>query len=286
VIGPVGAQVKIKAGCEAWAKLVEVAIGPQLLTQFVCDNLDDIPLLRNLRKKTGCNSSEMNIVCQRPGPRYKINGALGNIPIDGITLALDVLNVQSDLVFNCLCDSARLERKALATDRVTGDRKLVRSQNNRFANIYPDLQETYFYPDGDHFSVKQGNLSLRSNDRAGRGGLTQRIGGDAKTAVREAQNDLQYAKEEYRGKKDEMESVAAQLQDSKKAWNHYQKKSKDLALEVKRLEGEIEDLTEQVEEGEEQVRAATHAHRHTHTTTHTHLWSRADSQCEQGGCVL
>ena len=74
VYGPVGALLKMKAGNEKWAKLAEVAIQPQALQTFICDNEEDMKTLRRLRKETQCRTYELPLVYMNSGARYNVRG--------------------------------------------------------------------------------------------------------------------------------------------------------------------------------------------------------------------
>ena len=193
VYGPVGALLKMKAGKEKWAKLVEVAIQPLALSTFILDNEADMMVMKRLRKETQCRTHELPLLYMSPGPRYNVRA----LNVQGIETALSVLDVKKDIIFNFLCDNQRAERKGLAPSKSVSEDKLITMQNGKRVS---QMVECYFAPSGDHWQLKNGNLSIRSNTRP----LVSNIGKDTDAALKEARDEHKELEDEHRAKRAEI----------------------------------------------------------------------------------
>ena len=188
VLGPVGNYIQVKSGKEKWAKLADVAIGNIALQTFICDDNRDLALMRRLRKDCGCREMEIPITCQQPGARYNAPSQIDGV--SGLELCMNVLTIEHDIVFNFLCDSCRVERKALAPSKEESEKKLIAKHNGRMVVIDANVQECYFYPQGDYWILKNGNLSIRSNESK----LQSRLGRDTASTIEDTNKEMDSTK--------------------------------------------------------------------------------------------
>ncbi|GMI25107.1 hypothetical protein TeGR_g348, partial [Tetraparma gracilis] len=250
VVGPVGAYIKVKTGFEKWGKLAEAAINSMHLGAYLCSDQRDLKALRELRRQTRCKDSEHQVNFQRAGARYTVDKHLRALDrMAGVENCLNVLNIQNDLVFNFLCDSSRADRKALSETKTVGEDALIQRQNGRMVVVGGDLQECYFYPRGDYWSLKNGNMSMRSSDS--RGQLPQRFGIDQKRAVQEGKLELKQLQDELEELEKERNSIGRRQAELKNAWNALNKKVKDNEYAKKVLEEEVERLQQEIDEADE-----------------------------------
>ncbi len=237
VYGPIGAHIKVKAGKEKWGKIAEVAIGNMPLCQFVCDNQADLAVLRQLRKTTGCGDGDLSFSFQRPGPRYRTQPFPSEIR--GIEVCINVLQIENDLIYNYLCDTARAERKCLAATKEESEEKLIVRNGHKYMCRASDIQECYFYPNGDYWAVKNGGISIRSNDGPMKGRLgvnKEQMIANAISFAKGIEAELNEGRREHKKVNDEAASLKSEWNDLSKALTKVQRK-------IKQLEDDVEELT-------------------------------------------
>lgn len=108
VLGPVGTCVTLKEGMEEWSQALERALGP-LLRAFIVTDPDDRDRLSALAARR--NLRQLTIVTQPRHDRYRVQGIPGGE--GSVLLALDCLNIEHDILFNCLVDQLNIDRVAL-----------------------------------------------------------------------------------------------------------------------------------------------------------------------------
>eukprot|EP01039_Chlorochromonas_danica_P001809 gene1809-1976_t len=108
VVGPVGTCVALKEGMEEWSQALERTLGP-LLRAFIVTDADDRDRLSALAARR--NLRNLTIVTQPGHERYRVQGISGGE--GSVLLALGCLNVEHDIVFNCLVDQLNIDRVAL-----------------------------------------------------------------------------------------------------------------------------------------------------------------------------
>eukprot|EP01032_Pedospumella_encystans_P018896 gene18896-21497_t len=128
VIGPIGSRVTIREGCEKWSVALEAALFTNLRS-FIVTTVDDRNRLFGMMKNLQMERSH-TITVQAKGARFTTN-----IPaMDGALSMVDALNIEDDLVFNCLLDQINMDRVAFVdtekeissrfVERVNGEERL------------------------------------------------------------------------------------------------------------------------------------------------------------------
>jgi len=105
VIGPLGVHVALREGCDHLSFAIERAI-ERHLSSFIVTNMDDQQRLKQLIDETfGNRPGSPRIIIQVPEPRF--DKEIRCIP--NITTVLSAINIDNDMVFNCLVNLVRPE---------------------------------------------------------------------------------------------------------------------------------------------------------------------------------
>lgn len=178
VIGPIGSRLSIREGCEKWSVALETALFSSLRS-FIVTTVDDRNRLFNLMKAFHMEHYT-TIITQAQGARFPTN-----IPsMDGALSMVDALNIEDDLVFNCLLDQLNMDRVAFVetekeitsrfVEHVNGEDRLKFGLNR----ILSAKAVTVTYRDGNEsssFSWLQLTNALSTDDTAYIASLQQRL---------------------------------------------------------------------------------------------------------------
>jgi len=235
VIGPIGAQLKIRAGAERFAKLAESAIGGAM-DKFICTNDYDRTLLVRIRAEVGCNPRQCNIFQVHVHARYSVKQESFD---EGIEKMSSVLAIEDDLVYNCLVDNSKIDVRALAVSKQVSESGLLSTDGNGRECIKGDIQFVHFLPQGDHWKVNRGSRTVTSNER----GLNrQTIGVDKTAAIKETEREHAVLKQEVEDmKKREMEMLK-EIKEVKVKWNVEQRKLFQREDKRKKDQAKLDDL--------------------------------------------
>ena len=262
VIGPIGAFLKIAPGKEQFAELASTALGNGTLDRFIVTNAHDRKVMGDLRKQLQCGFSECGLFQVKKDKRFDVDGP----PAPDIETVASVLVISNDIVFNCLVDHANIEKRALATSKqISEDRLLISLDNGRY-KIRGEMHEVYFLPRGDKWTVRQGAMSLSSNDRK----MQRKIGVDRTQAIKESETELRQLEEELDQLKKAETAATKERVTLQKRWNEARREEKktldkigSLTRKKEEIEQEMEttantvmdttDLEEDVAQAEEQV---------------------------------
>ena len=264
VLGPIGAFIKIAPGKETYAELAENCLGYNTLDRFIVTNSQDRKLCESLRAKVGCKK-ECGLFQVSVSPRFSVPPP----PADDIETVASVLSVTNDIVYNCLVDNARIDQRALApSKKLSEDRLLITDSNGRY-KIKGIVNEVSFLPEGDKWNVRDGAVSLQSNDKRSR---ERTIGVDRTRAIAEKEKELAEMQEELKEAQKAEREIDNRRYQLKSAWNDNQKaqrknkdKIRDLQQKKEAIEVEREttasttldtaDFEEDVEQAEEALEA-------------------------------
>ena len=229
--GPIGAHLKVKAGKESLAGIAELAIGGGVLDRFIVTNDHDRMHFQKLRQKLGCSARECGTFQMHEGSRYKIPQAP-----EGIETVASCLQIDDDLVFNCLVDNARIDQNALANSKEEGERALlVRDSRGREGIRHSFIKEVYSLPNGDFWRIMNGSRAMISNERR----LKQTIGMDQTAAVEEAKRELSHLHKELHRVQQEYKTVSEQLKSYKVEWNSEKRRQRELQKRQEQLDDTI-----------------------------------------------
>lgn len=123
VIGPIGARVAIREGCEKWAKALECALF-SMLKSFVVTTVADRNRLFQMMRALDMHKHH-SIVLQHNGPRFPTDYPAMPLALN----LLDALVIEDDLVFNCLLDQANVDRIGLVEEERTITSQFVEHVN-------------------------------------------------------------------------------------------------------------------------------------------------------------
>ena len=161
VLGPVGVCVKIKDGYKDWSFALERTLF-SMLKSFVVTTVQDRNTLYKIMRELGCHTFN-SIILQHPCARYNV--ATTTLPEPFLTV-LDALNIDEDMIFNCLVDQLNIDHVAMAPDENLGLSQLVETQNG-LRRLKFGLNR-FISRNGTTVSFKQGNESSeppRPNER-------------------------------------------------------------------------------------------------------------------------
>jgi len=241
VIGPIGHHLKIVAGKENLAGLAQFALGMSL-DKFIVTNDQDRSYFMRLRNEAGCNPRECLVMQTNIGPRYQTRS-----PPDGVDTIESVINIPSDLVYNCLVDFGKIETRALMNSIEESQEALLIQENGGRCSIRGgNIKEVYFLPQGDNWTVNNGAFAQYANKRP----LKQSIGIDRTQAIREGENEAQLLSEEVEG----LQVLARQMKDKrhryKVEWNNLKGEDRSARREIERLDDVLEKIREESTEAE------------------------------------
>ena len=233
VLGPIGFYCKIQPGKKEFASLAELAIGGGILDRFVVFNHADRKRFQMIRQQAGCQS-DCGVLQQSQHPsRYGIP-----TPPQGVETVATVIQIQNDMIFNCLVDHAKIDTKALSrSKKESEDLLLIKDNNNRDAIRGGKIKEVYLLPKGDNWKVTKGNIQMISNTR----GTKQTIGADMSDAIEDAKNDYQRTKEDLEAKKKDYSRLEHEHTNFQKQWNIKKR-------QLQKNERHIDDLTKEIED--------------------------------------
>jgi len=184
-VGPIGAHIKVNAGKEHLAAIAEYSMGGGVLDRFIVTNDADRATFMQLRTAIGCRSRECSLFQTHVHSRYNISS-----PPEGVDTVATVLNVQDDLVFNCLVDNAKIECVALFSSKEESERALlIRDNSGRESIRGGNIGRVIFLPNADYWEVRKGYRSMISNDR-GANSLRQSIGVDTSQKIEQVKDEL------------------------------------------------------------------------------------------------
>jgi chromosome segregation ATPase len=169
-------------------------------------------------------------------------------------------------------DMFGIDQKALALDKASSEACLLIAQPNGQQKIKGIINEVYFLPRGDHWTIRGGSLSMISNEKD----LVPSIGTDKTAAIASAKDEQKRINGELKVLRQDLARLDQQHTDLTRAWNNHRKNQKlnekaiaDLVSQIDELKMELECLDNvavdtKIEEEEvaeaaneiEQVRAA------------------------------
>ena len=236
VLGPIGAYIKISAGKERYASIAEMAVGPGTLGSFVVTNAHDRRLMQEIRTNTGCGHRDCVIYQSHPGARYKVPAP----PSNDVETVASVLQISEDLVFNCLVDNAKIDQRALAQSKEISERALLQRNDQGGCSIRGNtIKEVFVLPEGDMWSIANGNLQMRSNDKSK---MRKTIGVDNEGIKAEFNKELVELKHSLAGEREQEKTTRATMDTHKKAWNKAQKELRALQGRGDSINRSIDDL--------------------------------------------
>ena len=241
VVGPIGHYVKIRPGKEAYAAVAEFAIGHGTLDRFIVTNPHDRKALEKIRRQVGCRS-DCGIFQIGNRPRFTFR----TTPPDGVETLHTILQIEHDLVFNCLADNAGLESTAVCSDKATSERQLLRRNGSGEESIVGGINQVYLLPDGDNWTVRSGSRAMFTNEKK----LRKTIGVDTTVALEEARKEEAQLKEDLRNFRTEESKLEHQHTDCQRNWNKAKQAFQANRREIDTLENRLEEIRGEIESTE------------------------------------
>ncbi|GKY99180.1 structural maintenance of chromosomes protein 6 [Mayamaea pseudoterrestris] len=238
VVGPVAKYLKVAAGKEAYAKLAERALGFKALDKFIVTNDHDRVLLQKIRVNCGC-SQDCEIIQTYSNARFNVPAS----PAAGIETVATVLSISDDLVFNTLVDMYSIDQKALALDKKASEEGLLITQANGQQSIKGNINEVYFAPRGDIWTIRGGFLSLMSNERP----LTLTIGTDKSAAIASTKVEMTTINEELKKIRHDLSRLDAHHTELQRVWNTHRKQQQANAKAIGNLTSKIAELKDDLD---------------------------------------
>lgn len=239
VTGPIGCFIKVAPGMDEYASVAEHVIGHGTLDRFIVTNDHDNGVMRDIRKQAGCGQ-DCGIFQVHPSSRYRIPA---KPDFQGMETVASVFTVENDIVFNCLVDNVRMEKKAVARERKSSEDQLLNKSAGGLA-IRGGIMEVYL-PKGDYWTVRGGVFAMFSNEKS----LRQTIGVDLSAAIADAQAEEANIKVEIRNKQQEESKLQHEHTNSQREWNRAKKA-------VQQNDSRISDLTEKIDSIKEDMEAS------------------------------
>jgi hypothetical protein len=227
---------------DEFASVAEHALGSNTLDRFIVTNDHDNSVLRDIRKQAGCQQDCGVFQVHPSSSRFRIPAGLG---IEGIERVSSVFTIDNDLVFNCVVDNTRMEKKAVARDRRYSQEQLLVKNSGR-DTIRANIQEVYLLPRGDYWTVKGGSLAMFSNEKL----LRQTIGVDRTAAIADAQAEESKLQAELHVMQQEEAKVQIEHTQSQREWNRAKKA-------VQSNDALIRDITEQIDVIKDDMKSST-----------------------------
>lgn len=283
VIGPIGLHVKIKPGEEHFAGIAELALGSANLGRFIVTEDADRATLMRFRRELGCNTRECNVYQivsiflflslffplpfstlssqpnnhflvffadlsfrpQAPAQRYRLRPS----PSPDVKLVCEVLDIENDLVLNCLVDFCKIDQTALAESKEISERALLISDPNNPNKeaIRQPVKQVHFLPNGDTWRVTKGSRQMISNENRPR----RTIGVDQSAAIREVENDIRLLKDEVDQKRQAESNLKKEERLYKKRWNEEKNKREKLLKSIETAEATIEEMNDENDANED-----------------------------------
>ena len=230
VVGPIGAFIHVVPGKEEFASLAQHAIGNWTLDRWIVTNDHDRKMVQSIRKHVGCQG-DCGIFQISQQAKYK------NVPpppAEGIETVASILQCSNDLVFNCLIDNNKIEKKALSKSKDESESLLLKQATGSQYSIReePLITHVFFLPHGDSCSIRNGTISLKSNQQPLRG----TIGVDKSVAIAQAERDVVDAAEEFRKLQEESNEMSQKYRETK---NKLDKSRRDLQQNKKEINQSI-----------------------------------------------
>eukprot|EP00429_Kryptoperidinium_foliaceum_P002841 CAMPEP_0176007488 /NCGR_PEP_ID=MMETSP0120_2-20121206/3258_1 /TAXON_ID=160619 /ORGANISM="Kryptoperidinium foliaceum, Strain CCMP 1326" /LENGTH=1160 /DNA_ID=CAMNT_0017340249 /DNA_START=56 /DNA_END=3535 /DNA_ORIENTATION=+ len=230
---PIGSFLKIAPGKEQFAPLAELAMGIGVLDRFIVTNDQDRKTLEQIRQRAGC---QMDCGIYQVSPhaqRYDVPK-----PPPGVETIESTLKISDDLVFNCLVDQCKIEERALATSKEDSEAKLLVNNGGRYAIQGKTIKSVYFLPNGDHWEVRDGAISMVANEKK----MRKSIGVDRTAAIQEANRDVDAARQELSVVKREENRLEVQVHEKQKSWNSAKKKNHKLSECINKVAADIDQI--------------------------------------------
>lgn len=229
VVGPIGQYLKVVDGKDKYVQAAQQAIGFGSMDRFIVTSTQDRQTLNRLRQKVGCGTA-CGIFQSIPARRHPIPA-----PPPGVETVATVLQIKDDLVFNTLVDQVRIETKALCPNKKQSEEVLLERNGNKYSIRGGVIQQVFLMDDGSYWTVKNGSLSLISNDN--RRNNVQLIGVDKTKALRQAQVEAQTVREELQRARQDLSRKESEHTGFQRQWS--QAKAK-----IRKNDERVEMLTE------------------------------------------
>ena len=224
--------------------------------QWIVTNDHDRKTVQELRKKAKCQH-DCSIFQVSTHSKYNIPS-----PPDGIDTIASVLTISNDLVFNCLVDNCKIDQIALATSKAESEKRLLRGNNGQYSIVGGKIKNVFFLPQGDSWSIKNGNISMTANEKKFR----QTIGVDRSAAIAQADQEAQAMHEDVKALEKEYSKKEIELSKFQKTWNKAKKGLREnyrdvqkwdkLIAEIKSEEIDAENIDTDTTEYEQEVQEA------------------------------
>jgi DNA repair exonuclease SbcCD ATPase subunit len=223
---------------QEFALVAEMAIGNGVLDRFVVTNDHDRRVLTDLRNKAGCNQDCGIFQMHNSAGRFHIPPPPS---ADGIETVASVLNIENDLVFNCLVDNARIDVKAVARDKEESERHLLVNKNGQ-NSIRGHIKQVYL-PNGDEWFVRNGALAMFSNERL----MRQTLGVDRSAALAAAVSEEAQLKAELKELRKDEAKLESEHREYQRQWNRAKKAVQENDTRISDLTSKIDDIKIEME---------------------------------------
>jgi hypothetical protein len=164
-------------------------------------------------------------------------------PVEGVETVASVLNVENDLVFNCLADISRIDQIALCKDHGSSEEKLLYINAKGEEALKGIIKTVYILPDADNWTVKNGSKAVFTNEQK----LRKTIGVDKSAAVQQAKTEEEQLKKEmqlYHAEESKLEHEHTKYQ---REWNHAKKAMQKNDEKIHNLTSKIEDIRTEID---------------------------------------
>jgi chromosome segregation ATPase len=237
VIGPIGAYLKIEEGKEDFAEIAELSLGGGLLDRFIVTNNEDRVTLQKIRDHARC-TYDCGIFIVANNPRFRVPKP----PAASIETVASVLKIESDLVFNCLVDNAKIDQVALARDRMKSESALIENRDGRKV-LKGIIKEIYCLPHGDHWILRNGQQAAFSNEKR----LKHTIGSDKSAAIAQFKRDLDQLDVECQEGQREENRLEGEHTAHQRDWNSLKKSHRKSNDRINTLGDQIDQIKTDLE---------------------------------------
>ena len=135
-------------------------------------------------------------------------------------------------------DMYNIDQNALALDKKSSEELLLISLPNGQNKIKGNINNVYFLPRGDHWTVRGGSLSMISNDKA----LVSTIGTDKSAAIANATQERHRVNEELKTLRNDLARLDQQHTALMRAWNSNKKSQMQNEKAIADFASQVEEL--------------------------------------------
>lgn len=218
VLGPIGVHIQLREGCDHLSFALErTFVG--ILSSFIVTNLADQDVLQQLITQVFPHrGAGPKIIIQIPEPRYD-----KEIRMTHLMTALKAVDIEDDLVFNCIVNLTRPESVLLIQDEDDMKRQAIERDLNGYLTFRDGITRAISYQ-GVLYTYRYGNQSAE-----------EATGGNRKLLSRNEGDVIGHYDDQIQIKSKELQAIVSIIKQEQQQYQELHSQYQQFELEIRKI---------------------------------------------------